>query len=438
MTAGEKLNLYADLTRRFGLYGPPLSFDKTSRRMSGRELAEVWARGQVAAKGALSQAVYVHVPFCRAPRCSYCMYRSDTVFSPEIAERYIDRLEAEWSFWRPMVRGRLRNLYIGGGTPSLLSPAQLTRLVRMFSGMEFADGGERTCEMSPSTASVAHVEAVAEGGLNRLSLGVQSYDDEVLLAVGRCRDGLDGIPGIVARAKKLRFADVNLDLMLGLKGTTAENVRESVNRAVASGATSVSLYYYRSAFSGVRGGGRIRAMQGQLHAAISAFDRQGWEYVSGDDMTEYHLFYSPERERGTLRYRTSPDCRDNYEVMGLGSYSHGFRPSCLYEREDVLQADNGFNVRQSSVEQQRRIAACNMLYSFGGVLDFKAFSGAFGVSALDCFEDEIRDLVALGRAECDGSCLRLLPESKEEASFLQKFFWDQNYLHEMRRHGNAI
>lgn len=437
MTAVEKLGFYEDVSRRFGLYGPPLSFDLSPKWMSCGELPDAWSQGDVASISAQIQSVYVHIPFCRAPRCSYCMYKSDTRFLPNTIEQYLSAVESEWSLWRRLIHCPLRNLYIGGGTPSLLSPGQLRRLLRMFMGMSFQEDGERTCEMSPATALVEHVEAVADGGLNRLSLGVQSYDDEVLSAVGRSSRGLDRIPEIVAAARNRAFVDVNLDLMLGLRGVSAENVSESVARAVASGALSVSLYYYRPivALPDDTVHRRMRTMRNHLHAAISVFERHGWAYVAGDDTTEYHLFYSPERSRQTLRYKTTPSCRDNYEVIGLGSYAHGFRPSCLYERENILHAGSGAYLRYSSVEQQRRIAACNMLYSSGGTLDFKEFNDAFGVSALECFKDEIDDLLSLRKAECDGTRLVLRPCVSDEMFALQKFFWDQRFLSEVWKRG---
>ncbi len=183
--------------------------------------------------------LYVHVPFC-ARACPYCDFDFEVGRSPS-TERYIQGLEAELRR-RPELRdGTYRTLYLGGGTPSLLGPEGLARLLawleRTFPG---AGADERTAELNPEHVTSALLDALALGGFDRVSLGIQSLDPRGLAELGRVHSPASALASVaLARARGLR---VTADLIVGWPGQTEASLAADIDALIASGVGHVSIY----------------------------------------------------------------------------------------------------------------------------------------------------------------------------------------------------
>jgi oxygen-independent coproporphyrinogen III oxidase len=206
-------------------------------------------RIEAGAFGLMSEAVgvYISVPFCKA-KCTYCNFASG-VFGAERMEEYVGRVCAEMPGARPEalklgaeLPGRVDTVFLGGGTPSLLSAGQMRRL---FEGLraefEVVDGAEITLECAPGQLGGETLEELLRQGMNRVSFGVQSFVDREAAAVGR----LHTREMCLAEIERMRAAgvsDANVDLIVGLPHQTAESWKESVEVAVGSGVPHVSVY----------------------------------------------------------------------------------------------------------------------------------------------------------------------------------------------------
>lgn len=189
----------------------------------------------------LPRHVYVHVPLCRS-KCVYCSFYStpDTgvVSHSELVRATLETL-AEWHS-PAMQRVPLQTLYVGGGTPTVLGD-ELVALVRGVTEMvPLASGAEVTIEANPESLSVALLSALREAGVTRISIGVQSLDDDALRLLGRCHDSREARAAI--RAAVAAELDVSADLMAGVPGVSAEMWLESLNAVVDAGAAHVSVY----------------------------------------------------------------------------------------------------------------------------------------------------------------------------------------------------
>lgn len=183
--------------------------------------------------------VYIHVPFCTG-RCAYCAFYS--VPHPELARQWLPGLAAEID--RTLRGGRAKpdTLYIGGGTPTCLREndfAELLNCVRQ--RMETEAGCEWTVESNPDTLTPAVCALMRRAGVNRVSIGAQSFDDGVLAAAGR-RHGAAAIGDAVAAARGAGFDNVGLDLIAGLPGDTPESWTRSLRRAIDLAPEHVSVY----------------------------------------------------------------------------------------------------------------------------------------------------------------------------------------------------
>lgn len=183
--------------------------------------------------------LYVHVPFCRG-RCHYCGFYS--VASPTWKSLYLDALEREVSERAPGLPALADTLYIGGGTPSSLTPRELERIVeaveRMFT---LPPEVERTLEVNPEDITRENLDAWYTLRFNRLSIGLQSFSDDRLRAVGRRHTARQAVEG-TRLAVAAGFDNISIDLIIGLPGQTNEEARCDLNALLALPTCHVSVY----------------------------------------------------------------------------------------------------------------------------------------------------------------------------------------------------
>jgi oxygen-independent coproporphyrinogen-3 oxidase len=187
-------------------------------------------------------SLYVHLPWC-IRKCPYCDFNSHERRGDLPEDEYVDALVADLESSLPDVWGRrLHTMFIGGGTPSLFSPASIERLVTAVrTRMKVDPDTEITMEANPGTFEAERFRGFREAGVNRLSIGVQSFDATKLGAIGRVH-GPDEARRALATALEL-FPRVNADLMYALPGQHLEEAVADVREAVAMGAGHVSAYH---------------------------------------------------------------------------------------------------------------------------------------------------------------------------------------------------
>ena len=188
-------------------------------------------------------SLYVHIPWC-VRKCPYCDFNSHAQRG-ELPERaYVDALlrdlDAELQHIRP--QRALVSIFIGGGTPSLFSPSAIARLINgIVARIPLAPHAEITLEANPGTVDEAHFQGFREAGVNRLSIGVQSFDASMLQRLGRIHDPAQA-EAAIAIAQATGFERINVDLMHGLPTQTAAGAALDLQTALATGVTHVSWY----------------------------------------------------------------------------------------------------------------------------------------------------------------------------------------------------
>ncbi len=238
-------------------------------------------------------SLYLHYPWC-VQKCPYCDFNSHAV-KGELAEgAYIDALIADLERELPAVWGRpVVSLFIGGGTPSLMSPEGLEQLLSAIRArLRLLPGAEITLEANPGTVDAGRFRAFREAGVNRLSIGVQSFQDDLLRRIGRIHDRAEAIRAAEA-ARAAGFERLNLDLMFGLPGQSPAQARADIETALALKPDHLSYYqltlepntaFHQSppplpeddAVYGMQVGGQIRlAEAGYRQYEVSAYAREG-------------------------------------------------------------------------------------------------------------------------------------------------------------------
>lgn len=186
--------------------------------------------------------IYIHIPFCLR-KCPYCAFYSrglDSLGPGEWIRDYLSGLELEIDFWRGQVQGR--TLYIGGGTPTVLAADQLTSLIaRARTAFALPEEAEVTVEANPGAVEAGLWAALRRAGVNRLSLGVQSFDDRLLAFLGRIHRAEEAVQAF-HQARAAGFGNINLDLMFGLPRQSLRQWEDSLQQALNLEPEHISLY----------------------------------------------------------------------------------------------------------------------------------------------------------------------------------------------------
>ena len=283
----------------------------------------------------MALGLYISVPFCRT-KCSYCNFASD-VFSTSAYENYVRRVIEDMAGSRETaanVGGRfdepVDSIYLGGGTPSILDHSQLLRIfTALRSEFDVPAGAEVTVECAPGTLTSSLIETLLRAGVNRVSLGVQSFVDQEAQSVGRLHKRATVIEE-VARLRESGFNNINIDLIAGLPHQTAEGWTFSLNELIALGAPHASVYMLevdddsRLGRELIAGGTRYHAHFVPDDAATADYYAQACETLNAAGIEHYEIsnFARPGMEsRHNLKYWT----RQPY--LGFGVDSHSMLPA---------------------------------------------------------------------------------------------------------------
>jgi oxygen-independent coproporphyrinogen-3 oxidase len=372
----------------------------------------------------MALGLYISVPFCRT-KCSYCNFASD-VFSRAVFERYVDRVCADISSARQtasdtggIYEPEVDSIYLGGGTPTLLEPGQLRRIFETVrQQFEVTRDAEVTVECAPGTLASSVIEGLQGCGVNRVSLGVQSFVDAEAAAVGRLHKRAI-IFEEIARLRAAGISNINIDLIAGLPHQTPETWRESLEQTLATEAPHVSVYMLevdedsRLGREVIAGGKKYHAHFVPEEEAIADFYLVACEELEAAGISQYEISNFARagcESRHNLKYWT----RQPY--LGFGVDAHSMLLSASQEDEAVRFATaDGLEKYVAAAPLQQtlvsRTAALEEEFFLGlrlnrGV-DLQKFAASFGRQALENLRPVILGFIADGLMARNGESIRL-------------------------------
>ena len=362
--------------------------------------------------------LYVHIPFCRS-KCRYCDFFSVTGSSLE--QSYIQALGQEIHQKR-VFDLTFDTLYLGGGTPSILERAQLSKMIEaIFAGFAFTENHEVTIEANPGTVTRTKLDAYLQMGINRINIGVQSFHDSRLSFLGRCHTALEGLSAL-DEARAAGFRNIGLDLIIGVPGQDLQEVESDLEQALSFHPEHLSCYMLSyepgAPFDRMRKNGQITPLDeecvGDMYELLCEFlDDQGYEHYEVSNFarrdTRGGAGISPHRSRHNQKYwRRVP-------YIGLGPSAHSFVNSRRFWNGRTLQgyiealsqgrspmAEEEFlTVEQAWMET----VALGMRTREGVILD--EFERRFGIGLGQGIERELQSMAANGYLFCDEKAIRL-------------------------------
>jgi oxygen-independent coproporphyrinogen-3 oxidase len=373
--------------------------------------------------------LYISVPFCRA-KCSYCNFASD-VFSRTVFERYtgrvcsdIERASATANEAGHTVEHAVDSVYLGGGTPTLLDAAQLERLfVTIGRNFELQSNAEVTVECAPGTLTASAMETFQRCGVNRVSLGVQSFVDKEAASVGRLHKR-DTVLQDIERLRLAGISNISVDLIAGLPHQTVESWDQSLADVIALGVPHASVYMLevdedsRLGRELIAGGAKYHAHFVPDDELTVAMYERACERLNAGRIDQYEISSFARQgfeSRHNLKYWT----RRPYLGFGVDAHSMLFTSRNQVEASRFATPDSlekyvaGGDPAHTGVTRQ---AALEEEFFLGlrlvkGV-DLQVLANKFGAPAVSSFSKTVAELVANGLLHRDEKRIRLTPRGR--------------------------
>ncbi len=343
------------------------------------------------------KGLYIHIPFCMR-KCKYCDFVS-FVKKDYMAEDYLDALFREM---RGYEGEKIDTIFIGGGTPSMLSAKQLAKLTKMcFDNFNVLPDYEFTIEANPGTITEEKLEAMQNGGINRISVGVQSFNDNELKTIGRIHDAQTAYNTIWNIYEK-GFTNINVDIMTALPGQTAQSLQNTLRTAVSLPVSHISAYSL------------IIEEGTPLEREFS----KGIVDLPDDDEDREMYAYTVEflKENGFMQYEISNfakkehECRHNIkywtgeEYIGLGVAAHSYiGDSRLYNTSDLSEYIKGSQKKVIPLTGADKISEYIITgFRMNKGIDENIFFEKFKTDIKEIYAKELEKFLSLGLMKYSG------------------------------------
>lgn len=366
--------------------------------------------------------LYIHVPFCLS-KCSYCHFASG-VFPGSLIKPYFGALRREMEALPALLQNLNANgnstsdwvidtLFVGGGTPSLVDEQEIGQILAWIRGaFTLAPGPEITLEVNPGTLTGDKLDAYREAGVNRISLGVQTFQDHLLKKVGRSHSVADSI-STVEMCRRGGIDNLNLDLIAGLPGQTEDDWRENLSRVAALSPEHLSLYLleiHEDAHLGRREGRADASLPDEDLVADWYEESVDWLEKAGWEQYEISNFCTPGRQsRHNLKYWT------DQPFIGFGCGAHSYWSGVRWGNErdparyvELLEAGEPATTFRSRITPRQHLEEVIFLgLRLNAGLDLWCCRRQFGFDLRDRFGRELSQLAQGGLIEIEGDRLML-------------------------------
>jgi oxygen-independent coproporphyrinogen-3 oxidase len=368
--------------------------------------------------------IYVHIPFCER-KCTYCNFNT-TDFLEALAERYIRAVASEIAYWGERLarqsnqRARVDSIFFGGGTPSIIEADQLAAVVEAcHAAFEIDPDSEITIEINPASFSRTKVKQWLNAGINRASVGVQSFIDRELISLSRTHTA-DDARGTIELLRASGFENISLDLIAGLPDQSLADWEFNLREALIIGPEHLSLYLLEikestQLYAQIRRGLRPKPdddVAADMYRMISDATRQnGYEHyeISNFARVSEAKTISPFRSRHNLKYWTGAP------FYGIGCGAHSYDGHARWVNilktdtyiENVESAGHAIAERRELGEAERASEALFMGLRLKEGVCLAEFRSEYGVDVMERYGTELPRLSEAGLIETSGGRLIL-------------------------------
>ena len=372
-------------------------------------------------------SIYIHIPFCES-RCHYCDFCSSLLAKSNV-EKYFEYLRKEIKLQEDFLRGKLIDtVFIGGGTPSSVDPKFIKEIMEDLSAFEFSQDSEVTIESNPNSLTLEKAKTYFSSGINRISIGAQSFNEEILKRIGRIHKKND-IYRAIENARSAGFENINLDLMLALPGQKFPDIEESIREVEKLKLPHIS-YYSLILEEGTK-------LYRDHEKSTLAFPNED------EDRKMYHYVVDELEKIGLKQYEISNfakegyQCRHNMSYWKLRNYiSFGLSASSnianlrytnfndfkdYYEALEKNKSPIVFSENLSKTDRMNEFVMMGLRLNSG--VDLDEFNEKFNENFLKIYEQEIEKNLKSGLIILDDDNLKLTEKGRDLSNQVELDFF---------------
>lgn len=332
-----------ELIDKYNINGPRYTSYPTALALQAKFPLSTMERTLQQASQKLS--LYIHLPFCHK-LCYYCGCNKVITRHQHKADIYLDYLAKEMAMYRPLLGNRrFESVHMGGGTPTFLTEAQLSRLYDLLhEHFQFTENAEWSIEIDPRSCSDEKLRHLRKLGFNRVSYGVQDFDSQVQIAINRVQD-TELIKHQVALSRELGFHSINLDLIYGLPYQRPETFKASIDQVIALNPDRISLFSYAHLPS--RFAGQRKIADDSLPSApiklellqlgITRFTAAGYQFIGMDHFAKTDDALAQAQQQGKLQRNFQGYTTHGQDaLLGIGASSISQIDGVLWQNNKEL------------------------------------------------------------------------------------------------------
>ena len=369
--------------------------------------------------------VYVHIPFCKK-KCDYCDFIS-YCNKDNLIDDYVQAVKAE--IQSQNIKPEITTIYIGGGTPSYIDSKYIIEILEKIKEKNVSSNAEITIEVNPGTVTKEKLEDYIKNGINRISIGLQTTNDELLKQIGRIHNFTQFLE-TYKLAKKVGFKNINVDLMLGLPNQRIKDLKESLEQIIKLKPKHISVYSLI-----VEDGTPIanKIEKGEMQLPDEELERNMYWFVKNTLELNGFIHYeiSNFAKKG-YESKHNLNCWNQKEYIGIGASAHSYRDITRYSNteniEEYIENVNNGNFNRNKIihEVQKEDDAKKEFMLLGlrkikGV-DINLFKNKFGDNPIYLFRNELKKLTDERLLIIDDNNIRLTNKGLDLANLVWEEF----------------
>lgn len=374
--------------------------------------------------------IYIHIPFCKK-KCNYCDFYS-VKWNDESEKKYIQAVLNEIAEYKHKLKGNyiINTVFFGGGTPTIIKPENLGLIINCLKEATDIDKDcEITIEANPNTLSPENLKLYKKSGINRLSIGIQSLNDEILKKIGRIHNSIEALEAI-DRAKNSGFKNINADVMFNIPGQTVKDVEDTILKIIERKVNHISFY----------------SLKLEKGTPMYSMEKNN-KIIMPEEDVEREMYYSGRRvmaENNMLQYEISNftekgfECKHNLkywnqeEYIGLGPSAHSFLNNIRYSNPSDLKLyceNSGFNYHERII--QEKLSKDDLMFEYIMLqlrltkgLDIDEFNFKFSVDFEEMYRLQIGYLLKNGLVELCNEYIRLTKKGMDVSNYVIEEFME--------------
>lgn len=364
--------------------------------------------------------IYVHIPFCKQ-KCNYCDFIS-YANKNELVEKYTEALKQEIKE-KADKEYQISTIYIGGGTPSYIESKHIIEILETIKqNYNICENAEITIEVNPGTANKEKLENYAKMGVNRISIGLQTCNNNLLKMIGRIHN-YEEFLDTYKIIKEVGIKNINVDLMIGLPNQTLEDVKDSLGKIISLSPQHISVYSLI-----VEEGTVIerKIENGELKLPDEKLERKEyWQVKKTLEKNGYIHYEISNFAKDGYESKHNMNCWEQKEYLGFGvaahSYMNGKRFSNVETIEEYLQKGEHIIHEIQNIDEQKKEYMLLGLRKIDGV-KISNFKNKFGTNPIMDFKNELNKLVKEKLIEVDLNEIKLTKQGMDLANIVWEEF----------------